>query len=70
MRYFYIFTNSPGEVFSWVKPVVERLVEEFKNPVINVYLTPCQYSTGNEVSVCESFIGVSAVFTPFKQLNV
>ena len=49
--------------------MVERLVEEFKNPVINVYLTPCQYSTGNEVSVCESFIGVSAVFTPLQTIK-
>ena len=69
MRYFYIFTNSPGEVFSWVKPLVERLVDEFQNPIIDVYLTPCQYSTGNEVSVCESFTGVSNVFSPFQTIK-
>ena len=69
MHHFYIFTNSPGEVFSWVKPLVERLVDEFQNPIIDVYLTPCQYSTGNEVFVCKSFRGVSAVFSPIQTIK-
>ena len=69
MQYFYIFTNSPGEVFAWVKPLVERLNIEFPKAIIRIYLTPCQYSTGNELAVCQRFDGVDMVFSPLKTLK-
>ena len=69
MHCFYIFTNSPGEVFAWVKPLVERLNAEFPNALIQIHLTPCQYSTGNEVPVCQAFDGVDMVFSPVKTLT-
>ena len=69
MQYFYIFTNSPGEVFSWVKPLVKRLIEIENNPKVLVFLTPCQYATGQEQHVCLSFPGVSNVYLPLDTIK-
>ena len=64
MLSFYIFTNSPGEVFSWVKPLVNRLHTVFNTAEIYIFLTPCQFATGEEVRVCQTFDGIRAVFPP------
>jgi len=69
MRLFYIFTNSPGEVFAWVKPLVARLNTEFPKSNIFVFLTPCQYSTGQEHDVCSSFNNVVFVYRPMDTIK-
>ncbi len=64
MTHFYIFTNSPGEVFSWVKPITESLATLPEDIEITVFLTPCQYATGQEYRVCQSFPNVRHVYLP------
>ena len=64
MRQFYIFTNSPGEVFAWAQPLCERLSQEFDSIDIYIFLTPCQYATGEEARVAAAFSGVTRVFHP------
>ena len=64
MRQFYIFTNSPGEVFAWAQPLCDRLSQEFDSIDIYIFLTPCQYATGEEARVAAAFSGVTRVFHP------
>jgi len=61
-----IFSNSPGEVSTWVAPVVERLV---KHPAAAQYRTllvihPCQFASGNEPFVAKSFPGIDIIVPP------
>ncbi|MBL6722622.1 MAG: hypothetical protein ISQ13_01285 [Candidatus Margulisbacteria bacterium] len=69
MAHFYIFTNSPGEVFSWVSPICDALGKAYPNANIHVFLTPCQYATGEEARVCQSFTKVSKVHAPMETLR-
>jgi hypothetical protein len=69
MQHGYIFTNSPGEVFSWVRPLCQRLSYEFKSIKIYIFLTPCQYATGEEYRVCQTFNAVYKVYRPFETIK-
>ena len=57
-----IFSNSPGEVFSWVRPICVGLAKKNSGIKIYVYLTPCQYATGLEKDVVKTFPNVCQVF--------
>jgi hypothetical protein len=59
-----IFSNSPGEISTWVRSVCEA--EHHQNPEekICVYLLPCQYATGQEHNVAARFDGVVEVLRP------
>ena len=69
MKRFYIFTNSPGEIFAWVKPIVSRINNEFSNALIYIFLTPCQYATGEEKKVLLTFPGVNEVYSPKESMR-
>jgi hypothetical protein len=69
MHFFYVFTNSPGEVFGWVQPLCRRLTQAFKPVSISIFLTPCQYATGEEARVAASFPGVCSVYLPSETLT-
>jgi hypothetical protein len=43
-----ILTNGPGEVTTWVKPVVQALVQASRNIRISVMLSPCPHASGQE----------------------
>jgi lipid A disaccharide synthetase len=67
-----ILSNAPGEVVTWVRPVVKALRQIFtKSPVrISVVLSPCPHASGREASVLKSFPEVDRVqaaegFWPF-----
>lgn len=68
MTHIYMFTNSPGEVFSWVKPMTESLVRIMSDVKISIFLTPCQYASGQEKRVCLNFPNVEQVFLPKQTL--
>jgi hypothetical protein len=62
-----IFSNSPGEVSTWVAPVVERLAGNEKIASwyrIFLVIHPCQFASGNEHFVAESFPGIEHIITP------
>ncbi|UCB47047.1 MAG: hypothetical protein JSV25_06435 [Spirochaetota bacterium] len=62
-----LFSNSPGEVSTWVAPVVERLVRYKKitgEHRIFLVIHPCQFASGNEPFVAESFPGIEHIVTP------
>ena len=69
-----ILSNGPGEVSTWVRPVVKALRQQFRENSsqvrISVVLSPCNNATGNEAAIALSYPEVNRVqgaehFFPF-----
>ena len=60
-----ILSNGPGEVNTWVRPVVKALRQELgRDPDqirISVILSPCPHSTGKEAAIALSYPEVDRV---------
>lgn len=63
----YLTTNSPGEVATWVRPIVDELgrVGRERDTSIEVYvfLTPCRYASGEEAQALAAMPHVTRVFS-------
>ena len=59
-----IVSNGPGELSSWVKPLVKKINETLPEARIIICLVPCTYSSGEEENVAIEFPGVSYVLGP------
>jgi lipid-A-disaccharide synthase len=57
-----ILSNGPGEVTTWVRPVVIALREQLGNDIsqvrISVILSPCPHATGEEAKEKLRKIGI------------
>ncbi|MEP0959728.1 lipid-A-disaccharide synthase [Leptolyngbya sp. FACHB-1515] len=66
-----ILSNGPGEVATWVRPVVRSLRQQFAAQArISLVLSPCPNATGREVAIAQTFpeldrIQGAAHFLPF-----
>ena len=60
-----ILSNGPGEVATWVRPVVKclgKIKERSPDRIrISVLLSPCPHSTGREVAIASSYSQVDRV---------
>ncbi len=56
-----IITNGPGELASWVKPVVNIIKDSEKPPRISIFLPPCPFSSGQEERIARNIPGVDIV---------
>lgn len=60
-----ILSNGPGEITTWVRPVVqalrEQLGEERSRVRISVILSPCPNATGKEAAIARSYPEVDRV---------
>ena len=56
-----ILSNGPGEVVTWVRPVVKRLCQLGSDKRISVLLSPCPHSTGKEAEIALSYPEVDRV---------
>lgn len=59
-----ITTNSPGELNSWVRPLLEELHRQNSPLAVTIVVTPCHFGSGKEVEVARSFPGVRQVIPP------
>ncbi len=63
-----ILSNGPGEVTTWVRPVVKALREELGYDVsqlrISVILSPCPHASGKEADIALSYPEVDRVQAP------
>ncbi|MFM2064522.1 MAG: Lipid-A-disaccharide synthase [Cyanobacteriota bacterium] len=63
-----ILSNGPGEVTTWVRPVVKALREQLGNDIsqvrISVILSPCPHASGKEASIASSYPEVNRVQAP------
>ncbi len=54
-----ILSNAPGEIATWVRPVVQALHHKFGNAArISVILSPCPNAGGREAEIVLSYPGV------------
>ena len=69
-----ILTNAPGEIATWVRPVVKALRQTLETDTdrvrISVVLSPCPHSTGKEAQIAASYSEIDRVqaaenFFPF-----
>ncbi|WP_353932061.1 lipid-A-disaccharide synthase [Okeanomitos corallinicola TIOX110] len=60
-----ILSNGPGEVTTWVRPVVKALRKQLGNDIsqvrISVILSPCPHASGKEASIASSYPEVNRV---------
>ncbi|MEM7593351.1 MAG: lipid-A-disaccharide synthase [Cyanobacteria bacterium P01_A01_bin.83] len=62
-----ILSNGPGEVATWVRPVVQQLPQILNQEIsfrISVILSPCPHSTGKETAIALSYPEVDRVLPP------
>lgn len=59
-----IVSNGPGELSSWVKPLVKKINETLPEARVVIFLVPCIYASGEEENVAIDFPGVSYVLGP------
>ena len=63
-----ILSNGPGEVTTWVRPVVKALREQLGHDVsqvrISVILSPCPHASGKEATIALSYPEVDRVQAP------
>ena len=60
-----ILSNGPGEITTWVRPVVQALREQSQNQSfparISLVLSPCPNATGKEVNIARSYPEIDRV---------
>ncbi|RAP31878.1 hypothetical protein DID76_02090 [Candidatus Marinamargulisbacteria bacterium SCGC AG-414-C22] len=59
-----IFTNSPGEISTWVMTIIDTVKPLQPNIYITVCLTPCDYASGNEYTLLSKHSAINNVLTP------
>jgi len=59
-----VITNGPGELSTWVAPVVRQLRTFVPTANVTVALVPCPYASGNEQEIAGQIPGVSQILSP------
>ncbi|MTJ09719.1 MULTISPECIES: lipid-A-disaccharide synthase [unclassified Anabaena] len=63
-----ILSNGPGEVTTWVRPVVKALRKQLGDDIsqvrISVILSPCPHASGQETAIAQSYPEVNRVQAP------
>ncbi len=59
-----ITSNSPGELYSLVRPVIRSLHRNIPGVRIILVITPCQYASGREIEVARSFSEIYEIVFP------
>ncbi|MCH2050731.1 MAG: lipid-A-disaccharide synthase [Trichodesmium sp. ALOHA_ZT_67] len=60
-----ILSNGPGELVTWVRPVVQELRQQANIDMrISLVLSPCPHATGKEVAIARSYPEVDRVQAP------
>ncbi|HZW28992.1 MAG TPA: hypothetical protein VFF08_11085, partial [Trueperaceae bacterium] len=63
-----LVSNGPGELYTWVGPVMRELRRALPEARVAVALVPCQFAAGNEPEVAASF-GPDHVTNPAEYLR-
>lgn len=58
-----IQTNSPGEIAAWVSPILSRIKHHHPHVETWIFLTPCQYASGQEYAMATMLPTVTKVFS-------
>lgn len=63
-----LVSNGPGELYTWVKPVLQELRRAAPEAGAAISLVPCQFASGNEAAIAGTF-GPDVVTTPAQYLR-
>jgi lipid-A-disaccharide synthase len=58
-----LVSNGPGELYTWVRPVLTELRRQAPEQRVTVSLVPCQFASGQETRIAETF-GADSVTSP------
>ena len=58
-----LVSNGPGELYTWVRPVLVELRRQAPERSVTVSLVPCQFASGHETRIAETF-GANRVTSP------
>jgi len=63
-----LVSNGPGELYTWVQPVLEELRAGYPELDVSISLIPCQFAGGNEAAIAATF-RPDALSTPSQYLR-
>jgi len=63
-----LVSNGPGELHTWLRPVLEALRTADPTVPIRIALVPCQFASGREAEIAATF-GAQRVTTPAQYLR-
>ncbi len=63
-----LVSNGPGELYTWVRPVLEELRANHPHLDVSISLIPCQFAGGNEPAIAATF-APDALSTPAQYLR-
>ena len=58
-----LVSNGPGELYTWVRPVLAELRRQAPARRVSISLIPCQFASGHETRIAETF-GADFVTSP------
>ena len=58
-----LVSNGPGELYTWVRPVLAELRRRAPERRVTISLIPCQFASGSETKIAETF-GADKVTSP------
>ena len=58
-----LVSNGPGELYTWVRPVLAELRRQAPERRVSISLIPCQFASGHETRIAETF-GADRVTSP------
>ena len=61
LRAVYVLSNGPGELLTWVKPILPALSKWFD---VYLFILPCQFASGREYEVALSWKELRGVYSP------
>ncbi len=50
-----LVSNGPGELYTWVKPILKELKQNYPEIDISICLIPCQFASGDEYKIAQEF---------------
>lgn len=59
-----LLSNGPGEVLTWVKPVVQQIRQQLTSARISVILNPCPHASGKEYHMVTELLKVDRALAP------
>lgn len=67
----FITTNGPGEIVTWVTPIVKKLKKDLGDKIrITIFILPCRFATGNEQHIASAIPEVDYIFPADKFRSV
>lgn len=61
---FILLSNGPGELLTWVKPVLRTIREKHPGARVSLVLSPCTHASGREATIAREDFGLERVLEP------